>query len=157
MNQEAQTKTPVTPEERKLTLNCPTCGSPLANIRTGAICLKGHGGIYPKVDSITDARATGIDIPVATPTAFMHLKLETSEDGEHRIIDKAIYTIAGKHGIFSRVARLHNRTEPSVKDGMIASVDRDGKPPLLREFIRSNSIELMLEAAGFHLQTDADC
>jgi len=76
---------------------CPECGEWLIRTTSGAVCLNGHGGLWPSRYGVTRAQAARLTARAALPQSHLLASIEATEYGL-----RALYSIGGMPGIWQR-------------------------------------------------------
>jgi hypothetical protein len=111
----------------EMQVDCPKCHSLLMNIVSGAVCPKGCGGIWPKVDAEHQSQAVRMIRVESLPAATRLESIQARASGDEWA-DKRLYLV--KHegdvtGLMRRVARVGSSLSPKKQpEGVVLAYDR---------------------------------
>ena len=128
----------------KTITHCPECQSPLVNGVNGSICMScGKSGVFPKLDSETNKAAVRrirlANLPVARQ--LQSIKAAAVSDAEGVVKCRDVFTIAGKAGLWHRVARTTTTTDPghAKLNGILAFDVANVRAVELQPFAEANA------------------
>lgn len=100
-------------------VKCPSCDHFLINTPSGAICPKGHHGVFRRVSSHTHRLGLMQLAGDSIPEAFLlPIAIRSAGAGPVTSIAKQLFSVQDHHGIWHRV----RRTNPKENDTVIAQL-----------------------------------
>ena len=93
----------MTDEAEKKRLTCPSCGTGLVNMVTGAVCPAGCGGLYPRLtveENVTNSRLARVS---ALPVALKLVSVRAVNGEDSAFVSAALYRVGDRAGVWRRV------------------------------------------------------